>query len=82
MAETKTTSPATARKVNLNQVNQQLAKNLSGLQCPANKQAVLDCALDNNAPLETMQVLDKLADKQYHSLIDIHKEIENLPSKL
>jgi hypothetical protein len=55
---------------------------LYGLSYPASKQEVLNYVQNHNAPLEVMRVIDKLADLQYHDLLDVLKEVEKLQSHI
>lgn len=48
---------------------------LRGIDFPATKEDLIDCARDNRAPGDVMHVLDKLGNKEYQSVVDITEEV-------
>lgn len=50
-------------------------KYLSGMHYPAEKQKLIDCARNKNAPNDVIDLINKLPEKTYTSPIDITKEI-------
>lgn len=48
---------------------------LWGVNFPATKEDLIDCARENRAPGDVLHVLDKLDDKEYRSVVDITQEV-------
>jgi hypothetical protein len=48
---------------------------LRGIDFPATKDDLIDCARENQAPGDVLHVLDKLDDKEYRSVVDITEEV-------
>lgn len=48
---------------------------LKGIDLPANKKELIECAEDNGAPDDVLSVLSHLSEKEYATVIDITKEI-------
>jgi hypothetical protein len=48
---------------------------LKGINFPASKQDLIKHAKQNNAPEDVIHVLNQFEDKEYHSVIDISKEV-------
>jgi hypothetical protein len=53
---------------------------LKGINFPANKEALLNQAKNNNAPDDVMKTIQKLPDKEYGSPIDVGKEVGHIRS--
>lgn len=53
----------------------QIEKYLRGVDFPAGKNDVIQCAEDNEAPDEVLSALNRLGDYQYNSPVDITKEV-------
>lgn len=48
---------------------------LKGMKYPADKNNLVSKAKENSAPADVMHVLDKFTEKDYHSPIDVSKEV-------
>lgn len=51
-----------------------IQKNLKGMKYPADKNALLNKAKENEAPAEVTDILNKFEDRQYSSPADVMKE--------
>jgi len=49
-------------------------KYLSGISFPVNKETLIQVAKNNNAPDTVMQLLNKIADEEYSSVIEVARE--------
>ncbi len=54
----------------------QVEKYLKGIDFPASKQDLVQCAKENDAPEEVLSMLEQLSGKQYNSPVDITKEFK------
>lgn len=50
-------------------------KYLKGIKYPSNRENLINKAEENSAPTDVIKVLNKFKEKQYHSTIDVSKEI-------
>jgi hypothetical protein len=48
---------------------------LKGINFPANKKTLIKHAKENQAPKDVLHVLDQFQEKEYHSVIDVSKEV-------
>ena len=48
---------------------------LKGINFPSNKQGLISRAKENNAPDDVLRVLDRFEEKDYHTVIDVSKEV-------
>jgi hypothetical protein len=48
---------------------------LKGINFPANKEALIKHAKKNQAPGDVLRVLNQFQEKEYHSVIDVSKEV-------
>jgi hypothetical protein len=51
---------------------------LKGMKYPANKDDLINKAKENEAPSDVMSVLKRFTDHQYHSPIDVSKEVKEV----
>jgi Protein of unknown function (DUF2795) len=49
---------------------------MKGIHFPAHKEDLLNQARDNGAPQDVLNVLDRFSEHEYHSPIDIAKEVK------
>lgn len=56
----------------------QLQVYLKGINYPANKQKLIDKAMDNNAPGSVMDFIRRLPDREYRSPIEVEQEFSKI----
>lgn len=55
-----------------------IEKYIKGIDFPADKQKLMSQAEGNSAPDDVMHVLSQFGDKEYHSPIDVAKEVGSI----
>lgn len=55
-----------------------IEKYLKGIHFPADKNKLINQARENSAPDDVIHVLSQFGEEEYHSVIDIAKEVGNI----
>ncbi len=51
---------------------------LTGIKYPADKDDLMQIAVDNDAPNDFLETLGKIPDKKYKSHVDVDKELDKI----
>jgi hypothetical protein len=51
---------------------------LKGVDYPASKQGLIECAEQNGAPERVIRLLDQLQEREYNSPVEVSEEVERI----
>lgn len=53
----------------------EIEKYIAGIHFPCDKEGLLECARDNNAPQEVLDIMEEFSDQNYRSPVDVSRQM-------